>query len=118
QRLVIALPGDREVPEHRLRTARLALHRSLGDGWLDERRLVEVFSKRLVTAELAALSDKGLERRLRDGRSEVRCPNTAANVAESPDLELRDPRANFALSLPREVVELEAFEGAIFGRYE
>ncbi len=119
QRLVIVLPGDREVPEPRLRSARHALHRSLADGWQDERRLVEVFSRRLVAAELLALTDKGLERRQPFGMSQVRCPTLATSAADpTSNLHLSEPRGGYTLVLPRESAELDAFEGAIFGTFE
>lgn len=131
RRLVVALPGDREVPERRLRSARLALRKALSDGppatgdAAREARLIEVFSRRLLKAELAALASAGrlegvvtpTDTHGGDG------PPNAADVGDERDegdemVVLVEPRSGKRVAIARETVELEAFEGAIVDGHE
>lgn len=118
RRLLLNLPGDREVPERRLQLARTHLRLALSEAFHERTRLEVVFSHRLVEAELAALSGRLTERKTADGQTWLHLDDTGSTPTTSDSITLREPRGGTTLEVPRESVDLLAYEGALLSGHE
>ena len=118
RRLLINLPGDREVPERRLELARTHLRLALSEAFHERTRLDVVFSRRLVEAELAALAGRLIEQKTADGHTWLHLQDHQLPQSPTDMIALREPRGGTTLEVPRESVDLLAFEGALVSGHE
>lgn len=118
RRLLINLPGDREVPERRLQLARTHLRLALTEAFHERTRLEVVFSRRLVEAELAALSGRITEQKTADGHTWLLLRDKELAPSTSDSITLREPRGGTTLEVPRDSLDLLAYEGALLSGYE
>jgi len=122
-RLLVALPGDRDVPEQRDGLARFHLRAALAEAPQEVDRLRAVFSPGLVDRELAALERAGLLRQIHGWaptatgivaapRVRARLPQGSASEA-APRTLLVEPRSGRKREVAFAGVDLELFDGAI-----
>jgi hypothetical protein len=121
-RLLVAMSGDRDAPESRDALARRHLRLALSEARQTRARLAEVFTPRLVEAELAALAEAGLlvdEPAWRATRRRIEAvPTVAARLpleANDPPamVRLREPRSGRELYVPAATAEFHHYDGAL-----
>lgn len=118
RRLLLALPGDREVPERRLHLAREALRHSLGEHWQERQRLYTVFSRPLVDATLLALGARVEVRRTLEGQVWVRAVGLVPEPSHQSAIVISEPRSGTSVSISQDALDWVAFEGAIVDGHE
>jgi hypothetical protein len=118
RRLLLALPGDREVPERRLQLARESLRLALADGWQERSRLDTVFSRSLVDTTLSSIGPGVETRKTLHDQVWVRAQIQEQDQATDPPIVIAEPRSGLSIAVPRESLDWVAFEGAILSGLE